>query len=145
MKRIILLVLLLLVITMPASAQEIHLTVAENSLEQAAMAIFQLVFDITYLPFAAAFVLALTAILKRFISVPANVIAFACTILVWAGYRVAIEIGWGHQFETIIAALGTLGSSILGVLFTSVTSGYFYDKAKNSNVPILGYSRTELG
>lgn len=137
---------LLLILAVPVAAQDVqipavsfadpHETLAEN--------LFALIYNATYLPFAAGMVTLLTALSKRanFLQhVQSNVLALFWTVILWALWTGANQIGYGSQFESITSSLTTIGVAVLGVTGTAIASGTLYRVSAAQNVAIVGYQR----
>jgi len=104
--------------------------------------LFTLIADATYLPFAMGFVLILTAIFKRFITVDANVLVLLFTVIIWVLWLVAKQWGYGNQFESIIQGLTVMLSAIGGMILTPMGSQWLYEQSRERNVALFGYQRT---
>lgn len=116
--------------------------------ESLAQNLFIAIWNAVYLPWAAGFVLLLTALCKR---IPVNVSAptwvFVWTVVVWAGWVIANQIGYGGFFENIIRGLVTIGSAIVFGAATPLAAGWGYGKVTSQNavgrpVAIIGYKKS---
>lgn len=107
--------------------------------------IVRLIYNATFLPFAAGMVIVATALTKRipFLkSVSSNVFSLWWTVLIWAIWIFATQVGFGGQFESLIAGLTTIGAAMLGIIITPIAAGKLYQSANAQGVAIIGYSRT---
>lgn len=143
------LVVLLLVVIAPAFAQEttIVLPAGTPPVETIAESLVRLIYNATYLPFAAGMVVVATAFSKRIAflkSVSSSVMSLWWTVLLWAIWVIATQAGFGGQFETLIAGLTTIGSMMLGITLTPIAAGKLYQSAKAQDVAIIGRSRPVL-
>lgn len=105
-----------------------------------------LIYDATYLPFAAGMVVILTALAKRIPfmrRINGNLIALWFTVILWVLWLGATEIGYGGQFESLITGLTTLGSAALGITVTPIAAGRVYGAARANQVAIIGHSRSQ--
>lgn len=105
-----------------------------------------LIYDATYLPFAAGMVVILTALAKRIPfmrPINGNLIALWFTVILWVLWLGATEIGYGGQFESLIAGLTTLGSAALGITVTPIAASRVYGAARSNEVAIIGHSRSQ--
>jgi small-conductance mechanosensitive channel len=106
--------------------------------------LFRLIYNLAYLPVAAPLVQALVQLSKRFTSEKINpkLLSLLFTVLVFGIWVAANEIGYGGQFESVLAGLGTIGISLLGITLSTAGSGKIYDFAKAQKIPMLGYARS---
>jgi hypothetical protein len=110
--------------------------------------IITLLTDITFLPFAVAFVVAATAIAKKFIPetlVRPQTLAIAFQALIWVVFVVAKErFGVTEEaFRSAIEALTTILSGVaMFVVGTGATQGA-YDLLHRNNVPLVGQAQPE--
>ena len=106
--------------------------------------IIRLVYDATYLPFAAGMVMVLTALSKR---IPllrraaSSVLSLWWTIVLWAFWIGATEAGFGGQFESVLTIMTTIGAAALGITVTPMLASKVYSQANTRGVAVLGYSR----
>lgn len=110
--------------------------------------------DGTYLLFAVPLVVMLTAIAKKIlppditigsvvISLGGAPLALIFQVIVWVGFVVAVNAGYGDQFKGWVATATTILGAIFGISASSVGSTILYTKVmKPLNVPLLGYSRS---
>jgi hypothetical protein len=123
------------VIVMPEGTPPVA-TILEN--------IVLLVYNATYLPFAAGMVLVATAFSKRipFLkSVSSSVLSLWWTVLLWAIWIVATQAGFGGLFENLLTGLTTIGAAMLGITLTPMAAGKLYETANAQRVAIIGYKR----
>ena len=81
--------------------------------------VLKLVGDLTFIAFAVPSVVVVTALLKRvFKGVDANVLRLLSQVAIWVLYKVALELGYGHQFEALLPAITTVASALLGGLLS---------------------------
>ena len=114
------------------------------SLETVLASVIRLVYDATYLPFAAGMVMVLTALSKRapFLrGVTSSVLSLWWTVILWTFWIGATEVGFGGQFESLIAMMTTIGAAALGITATPMLASKVYAQANASGVAVLGYSR----
>jgi hypothetical protein len=135
-----------LLLAVPVAAQEVQLPAVsyDDPYETLAENLFSLVYNATYLPFAAGMVTLLTALSKRLRAlndVQANVLALFWTVIVWALWTGANQIGYGALFESMTSTLTTLGVAVLGVTGTAIASGKLYRVSAAQNVALVGYQR----
>jgi hypothetical protein len=140
----------------PALAQDsspaiIVLPEGTPSFEVAAEGIIAIVYTVISQPFLAPLVVLLVAVskraafLKRFSDQSLN---FVWSAILFGAWVFATKLGIAAQFETGIAALTalltTVGTYVLGLTLTSVSSSKFYQQAKAQGVAVLGYSRSSV-
>lgn len=106
--------------------------------------LFRLIYNLVYLPFAAPLVQLLVQFTKRFTSdkINAKILGLFFSTIMFGIWIAANEIGYGGQFESVIAGITTIGVSLLGVGLTTTGSGKLYDFWKAQKIPGLGFSRT---
>jgi len=103
----------------------------------------KLLADGTFLPVAAGLVVALTAIFKRFLpdNISSAVLALVFQVIVWIAYVVAVQLGYGSQFDTWISTITTIVVAIAGLVGSSFLATRAYVYASDREVPLFGYSR----
>lgn len=110
--------------------------------------IIKLLTDITFLPFAVAFVVAATAIAKKFIPeslVRPQTLAIAFQALIWVVFVVAKE-RFGVTEEVFRNALDALTTILSGVAMFVVGTGAAqgaYNKLYANDVPLVGQAQPE--
>lgn len=106
------------------------------------LALFKLIWNAAYLPFAAPMVAVLVALFKRLpLNVSSPTWAFIWTIVLWIFFLAATQIGYADQFKTAVESLATLGATFLGITLTPALAGSVHAYANKKNVAIIGYSR----
>lgn len=138
------LIIVLLLAVAPVSAQDVPTTPpTQGELEAALLALVKLVSDLTFVPGAAALVVALTAIAKRILpaSISAGAIAITLQVIVWVIYIVAKHYGYADQFDSYIAVVTTVVSALGGLLVSSYAAEWGYKKLSARDVPVLGAAR----
>lgn len=139
------LVCLLFVFAVPAFAQDTAPDpTLQPELEAALAAILELVTSLTFSPLTAAFVLVLTALLKKLLpeSIGAGVIALVLQVLAWVALTAARHFGVEAQFLTALEAITVILGALIGLVGSSYLATRFYNGAKTENVPLLGDSRS---
>lgn len=102
--------------------------------------------NLVYVPVAAPLVVILTSISKRLIQWgDAALHALVWSVLVWAVWAVASNVGYEAQYNDVVSALIILLPTIAGFFATSVTVPRLYDQARSQGVAIIGYRRPEGG
>ena len=145
----VLLVVFLFVLVGSVSAQGIELpsvpttSPVQGELEAALLAFFKLISDVTFVPLAAGFVVAVTALLKKLLpaTIPAGGIAITVQVIVWVVYVIAKHYGYVEQFGSYINVLTTILTAVSGLVLSSYAATWGYQKAAAKNVPLLGYQR----
>lgn len=142
-----LIVLLLLVPAVPLLAQNsdsVTVTVPQGASPDVIFeALYKLLYNATYLPFAAGMVTVLTALSKRlFDDISSSAQAFFWTVILWVLWTGATELGYGAQFESVIDGLTTIGAAALGIPLSNLAAGRLYEAAKTGNVAVIGHSRS---
>lgn len=134
--------LFMLLAVAPVMAQDVPTTPPEQGeLAAALLALVKLVSDLTFVPIAAPFVIAATALLKKLIPsslFSAGTIALTVQVIVWVVYIVAKHFGYSDQFGTYINALTTILAAVGGLVASSAVSNWGYNKLKGASVPLLG-------
>jgi hypothetical protein len=144
--QIVLVCVVVMMLAVPVAAQDVQMPAVGpgDQYETLAANLFALIYNATYLPFAAGMVTLLTALSKRVKAlgnVQSNVLALFWTVIVWALWTGANEIGYGALFESVTSTLTTLGVAVLGVTGTAIASGKLYQVSAAQNVALVGYSR----
>lgn len=123
---------------------EIAATSYENRIQVFAEMFFRLIYNLVYLPIAAPLVHILVQLTKRFASdtISAPLLNFIFTVAMFAIWIAANEIGYGGQFESVLAGLTTIGAGVLGVTLSTSASSQLFNFSKGQKLPVLGYSRT---
>lgn len=145
----VLLVILLFALVGSVSAQGVELPTVpatspvQGELEAALLAFFKLISDVTFVPVAAGFVIAATALLKKVLpaTVPSGGIAISVQVIVWVVYVVSKHFGYADQFGSYIGILTTILTAVSGLVLSSYAATWGYQKATARNVPLLGYQR----
>ena len=145
----VLLVILLFALVGSVSAQGVELPTVpatspvQGELEAALLAFFKLISDVTFVPVAAGFVIAATALLKKVLpaTVPSGGIAISVQVIVWVVYVVSKHFGYADQFGSYIGILTTILTAVSGLVLSSYVATKGYEKAAANNVPLLGYQR----
>lgn len=147
-RKLMFVLFMLVVFGMPVAAQEkIDESAAidvERSIELISDNLFSLLYNATYLPFAAGLVTVLVSLSKRisYLSrVSSPVMVMFWTVMLWAVWVAANESGYGSQFENMVGALTSIGSVVLGVSVTPMVAGRLYDAARRDGVAVVGYQR----
>lgn len=156
MKRAILIALTVLTLHLPAIAQDetptpertpivtetpapVEPTEPAPELETAFERIITLVNDVSFLPWAAALVLLLTQLTKRYIPVSPAVLALGFQVVIWAVYAVANHYGFGQNVQDYVAAITRIIEAILTVapqmLLGAAVTKVGYDKLTKRSVP----------
>lgn len=65
------------------------------------------------------------------------------SVIVWIAYSIAIKFGLGAEFNGISTALAPILTALLPLIGTLIGASKLYLAAKNTNTPILGYSRSK--
>ena len=139
----IFLVLFVLFLTAPVFAQDGAIVMANGTppIDSIAENLVRLIYDATYLPFAAGMVVVATAFSKQ---IPllnraeSSVHSLLWTVVLWSAWVGANQIGYGGQFESVITGLTTIGAAMLGITLTPMAAGKVYDTAKAQKVALLG-------
>lgn len=144
--QIVMLCVVVLLVAVPVAAQDVQIPAVSyaDPYETLAENLFALIYNATYLPFAAGMVTLLTALSKRvsFLQdTQSNALALFWTVVLWALWTGANQIGYGSQFESITSSLTTIGIAVLGVTGTAIASGKLYRVSAAQNVAIVGYQR----
>jgi hypothetical protein len=142
-------VFVLTMLVIPTFAQDTGTTIiavpnGTPSLETIFESLVKLIYNATFLPFAAGMVVVATAFTKRipFLkSVSSSVLSLWWTVLLWAIWIIATQAGFGGQFESLISGLTTIGAAMLGITITPMVAGKIYQSANAQNVAIIGHSR----
>ncbi len=147
-KKILILIVLLLVfpaVTLLAQGDSVTVTVPQGASPDVIFeALFKLLYNATYLPFAAGMVTVLTALSKRlFDDISSSAQAFFWTVILWALWTAATELGYGAQFESLIDGLTTIGAAALGIPLSTLAAGRLYEAAKAGQVAVIGHSRSQ--
>lgn len=105
---------------------------------------FRLIYNLAYLPVASPLVQLLVQVTKRFTasSISAPMLNFMFTVIMFVIWIVVNEIGYGGQFDSVVSALTTIGTSVLSISLSAAGSSKLYQFARGVELPILGYSRT---
>ena len=148
MIRLAMLIAVLLMLPLVVLAQEGGTTIvipnASAPLGLVLESIIRLVYDATYLPFAAGMVMVLTALSKRapFLRQAASsVLSLWWTVILWAIWIGATEAGFGGQFESVLTVMTTIGAAALGITVTPMLASKVYSQANTRGVAVLGYKR----
>lgn len=115
-----------------------------NPALQAFLELFvKLLADGTFILVAAPLVVALTAIFKRFLpdNISSAVLALVFQVIVWIAYVVAVQLGYGSQFDSWISTITTIVVAIAGLVGSSFLATRAYNYAADREVPLFGYSR----
>ena len=94
--------------------------------------------DVTFLPFAAGFVLVATALTKKYVPLNPGLIALAWQVAAWAGFVLALHFGYGDQFSGVVNALTTILGAVAGLAGSTYLATKGYDKAADANAPLIG-------
>lgn len=143
--NVVFVLVLVLVFVMPVAADgREDAGVVDQKIEMMADNLFSLLYNATYLPFAAGLVTILVSLSKRVsylsgVSSPALVMFW--TVMVWALWVGAVERGYGAQFETMVQSITTIASTLLGVSVTPLVAGRLYEVARTQGVALVGYQR----
>ena len=142
--------MLLVILTLPAFAQDTGGAITTpggvDALLMAALEmLIKTVTDITFVPAAAALVVVLTAISKKFISLGAGYIALFWQVVAWVAWVLALHFGYADQFTSIAATLTTVLTAILGLVGSSIGATAIYDRAVEKDIPGIGSARTPTG
>lgn len=147
--NVVFVLVLVLVFVMPVAAQELPVIPIATGTPVQNMAdnLFSLLYNATYLPFAAGLVTILVSLSKRVsylqsVSSPALVMFW--TVMLWVLWTAANEIGYGSQFESVVGALTSLGGMVLGIAVTPMVAGRIYSEAKTQGVSVIGYQRAPV-
>ena len=134
---------ILLALPMLVLAQDAAPSPVQPDLEAALTAILELVNNVTFSPLTAAFVVAATALLKKFLpeSIGAGAIALTLQVAVWVALLAAKHFGYEEQFSTWLGAITTILGAVTGLVASSYLSTRYYNAAKAKGVPLLGDSR----
>jgi len=99
--------------------------------------------NITFLPMAAALVVALTAFFKKLLpaTIPSASIALVLQVIIWIAYVVAKQYQYGDQFTNIITMLTTVVGAVLGLVGSSALSTTIYTQSVKLGIPGLSYQR----
>jgi len=110
--------------------------------EVLAESLLKLIYNSVYLPFAAPLVLLLVAVSKRFTTLNANILSLFFSVIIWAFWIAANEVGLGGQFESIVSGVTTIAVAVLGSTITPAASGKLYAFARDHDVALFGFERT---
>lgn len=145
---IFMVLMLVLVVVIPVAAQGIEvpaIPVATGDQAQTlADNLFSLLYNATYLPFAAGLVTILVSLSKRIIylsGVSSPALVMFWTVILWVLWTAANELGYGSVFESLITMLTSIGSAVLGIAVTPMIAGRIYSEAKAQGVSVIGYQR----
>ncbi|MDQ7034332.1 MAG: hypothetical protein Q9P01_05705 [Anaerolineae bacterium] len=146
MLRLAVFVAVLMVLVVPTFAQDTTIVVPNGAppVETIAESLIRLIYNATFLPFAAGMVTVATAFTKRigFLKrTSSSILSLWWTVLLWAIWIIATQAGFGGQFENLITGLTTIGAAMLGITLTPMAAGKIYQSAKSQNVAIIGHSR----
>lgn len=111
---------------------------APDELAAALQLIVKMVSDITFVPGAAALVIALTAILKRYIPTNPGNIALVLQVIAWVAFILAKHFGYEPQFQNWMDSLTTIVTGVGGLVLSSMLATKGYISLKRNDVPILG-------
>ena len=64
------------------------------------------------------------------------------SVLIWAFWIAANEVGLGGQFESIVSGVTTIAVAVLGSTITPAASGKLYAFARDHDVALFGFERT---
>lgn len=115
--------------------------------EAALALILSAVNDITFLPAAAAIVVALTSITKRYIpNIRSEVLALLWQVAAWVLWVVVKEVGFDmNQFDLFVTAFATILTGVVGgIASQAIGTPWLYNKARNLNAPMLSYERPKM-
>jgi len=113
-------------------------TGADAELQAALELIIKMVSDVTFIPGAAALVIALTAILKRFLPINAAYIALGLQVIVWVAWILVKNAGYELQFQSVIDSLTTVVSGLVGLVLSTAAATKGYNALVRAEAPILG-------
>lgn len=119
-------------------------TGADAELQAALELIIKMVSDVTFIPGAAALVIALTAILKRFVPINAAYIALGLQVIVWVAWILVKNAGYELQFQGWIDSLTTIVSGFVGFVLSTGAATKGYNALVRANAPILGDTRASI-
>lgn len=119
-------------------------TGADAELQAALELIIKMASDLTFVPAAAALVVVLTALLKRFLPVNPAYIALALQGLVWVVWILAKQFGYEPQFSTWIDGVTTIVSALAGFVVSTSAATKAYTVLKHQGAPILGDTRASI-
>ncbi len=109
-------------------------------------AVVHLLNDVTFLPCAVGFVVALTALLKKLLpeSIGSGTIALTLQVIVWVAWVVAKDALHFEptQFQNAVGTMTTILSAVAGFVGSGILSSVAYKKARDNNVPLLGNARS---
>jgi hypothetical protein len=128
-----------------APSTEVVLAGAQSDLEVALAAFIELVYNVTFIPFAAPLVVLSTALIKKWLpnSISAALIALVLQVAIWVAFVVVRHFGYEQQFISGVEALTTILGAIAGLVGSSFAATWLYNKAQYLEVPVLGSSRPE--
>ncbi len=126
---------------MPAFSVDVSAVSGEDEAAVLAESMLTLIYNATYLPFAAPLILLLVGLTKRFTTINANILNLFFSVFIWAFWIAATEVGLGGQFESIIGGLATIGTAVLGTVLSSAGAGKLYDFSKSNDIAFFGFER----
>lgn len=118
----------------------------QDELAAALAAIVILLSNLTFLPIAAPFVVAVTALIKKFGPSSWNpaIVALVVQILTWVAYIVAKYLGYETQFNSWVGILATIAGALGGIVLSSLVTEKIYDSLSKNDVPFFGTSQADM-
>jgi len=117
----------------------------QGTLTAALELIIKAITDATYVPIAAALVVALTGLAKHFLpeAINAGWIALTFQVILWVAWVLALHFGYAEQFGTAIQAFTTIITAVAGLIGSSIVATRVHESAAARNVPLAGYKRDD--
>lgn len=119
-------------------------TGADAELQAALELIIKMVSDVTFIPGAAALVIALTAVLKRFLPINAAYIALGLQVIVWVAWILLKNAGYELQFQSWIDSLTTIVSGVVGFVLSTGAATKGYNALVRQGAPVLGDTKAAI-
>jgi len=100
----------------------------------------RLINDVSFIPWAAALVLLLTQVVKRFVpQIAPAAVALALQVIVWVLYAIANHFGYGQNVQDIVTVVTNLVNALLPILppmlLGAAVTKVAYDKLTATRVP----------
>ena len=107
-------------------------------------AFIKLLSNLSFLPIAAPAVIAITALLKRFIPstmISAGMLALVVQVVVWVAWILCKHFGYAMQFESWIDGLTTILAGVAAITVSAGATAVGYNALQRVKAPVVGQTR----